>query len=98
MNSKKSTDSRGDEVVHVDPMANRPPNWDEAAPETLVPETARATPVDRERDRRIAERAYELACERGMAPGQEVDDWLRAEQEVDAASRRQTPPEDQFTG
>ncbi|MBL8199621.1 MAG: DUF2934 domain-containing protein [Chromatiales bacterium] len=33
---------------------------------------------------RIAERAYFLALERHFTPGRELDDWLQAEQEVDA--------------
>jgi hypothetical protein len=33
---------------------------------------------------RIAESAYAYAQARGFAPGGEVDDWLRAEREVDA--------------
>jgi DUF2934 family protein len=30
----------------------------------------------------IAQRAYELYCARGCAPGRELEDWLRAEQEL----------------
>ena len=30
----------------------------------------------------ISRRAYELAEQRGFAPGHEVEDWLRAEREV----------------
>ena len=30
----------------------------------------------------IARRAYELFCERGCADGGDMDDWLRAEQEL----------------
>jgi hypothetical protein len=33
------------------------------------------------RRRRIAERAYRRAAERGFAPGRELDDWLAAEAE-----------------
>lgn len=36
------------------------------------------------RDERIAESAYAYAQARGFAPGHEVEDWLRAEKEVDA--------------
>ena len=32
----------------------------------------------------IRERAYFLAAERGFCPGRELEDWLAAEQEVDA--------------
>lgn len=41
---------------------------------------------DEARRRRIAERAYRRAEQRGFAPGQELDDWLAAEaEERDAA-------------
>jgi hypothetical protein len=36
---------------------------------------------DEARRRRIAERAYRRAEQRGFAPGQELDDWLAAEAE-----------------
>ena len=32
--------------------------------------------------REIELRAYHLYCERGCAPGNDVDDWIAAEQEV----------------
>jgi hypothetical protein len=35
----------------------------------------------------IARRAYELFQERGRAPGSELDDWLRAEREMQEANR-----------
>jgi Protein of unknown function (DUF2934) len=37
------------------------------------------TPVNRER---IAQRAYELFCARGCQDGHDVEDWLRAEDEL----------------
>lgn len=37
---------------------------------------------------RIARRAYELAQKRGFTPGAELRDWLRAEQEIDAAEQQ----------
>jgi hypothetical protein len=37
-----------------------------------------------ERHRRISELAYKRAEQRGFAPGNETDDWLDAEREVDA--------------
>ena len=40
-----------------------------------------------ERERHIREAAYLKAERRGFAPGHELEDWLEAEQEVDAASR-----------
>ncbi|MGH8301737.1 MAG: DUF2934 domain-containing protein [Steroidobacteraceae bacterium] len=41
----------------------------------------------------IARAAYLLAEARGFAPGYELDDWLAAEQELDALeTERQTAP------
>lgn len=40
-----------------------------------------------QRERRIRELAYFKAQRRGFSPGQEDQDWLDAEQEVDRASR-----------
>ncbi len=40
-----------------------------------------------ERHRQIEEVAYYKAEERGFEPGHELEDWLAAEAEVDAASR-----------
>jgi hypothetical protein len=48
--------------------------------------TAAMTPE--ERYRAIAHAAYLRAEKRGFAPGHEVDDWLAAEAEFDAASMR----------
>jgi hypothetical protein len=46
----------------------------------LVPH--RLTPA--ERHRRISDLAYKRAEQRGLAPGNETEDWLDAEREVDA--------------
>jgi hypothetical protein len=35
----------------------------------------------------VAVRAYELFQERGREPGRDVDDWLRAQQELQSARR-----------
>lgn len=43
-----------------------------------------------QREERIRAAAYRRAESRGFAPGQELDDWLAAEREVDAAP----PPHD----
>ena len=43
---------------------------------------------DEERQRRIAERAYRKAQERGFAGDRQLDDWLEAEREHNAAERR----------
>jgi hypothetical protein len=87
----------------VDPATQRAPNAEEASPETLVPDVVRTTLTretgasDVDRHRWITERAYELAAERGFAPGAELDDWLQAEREFDSKIT-QARPEDQFTG
>lgn len=59
---------------------------DGSIPETLPDVTflSESAPVA-SREMRIATLAYELAERRGFAPGFELDDWLTAEQEVDAA-------------
>ena len=45
---------------------------------------------------RISRRAYELAEQRGFAPGNEIADWLRAEREVLAAPDVAMRPEHQL--
>jgi hypothetical protein len=46
-----------------------------------APPAGPAPGIDRER--RIAERAYQLAEQRGFVPGGELEDWLAAEREID---------------
>ena len=41
-----------------------------------------------ERERMIATAAYYRAERRGFAPGQEVDDWIEAETEIERQLRR----------
>jgi predicted transcriptional regulator len=45
-----------------------------------------------ERLKRIAEAAYRRAQQRNFAPGHDLEDWLAAEQEVDAALRNRPAP------
>jgi len=45
------------------------------------------TPIDLEGQ--IRQRAYELYEERGRTPGQETEDWVRAEREVLARNNHQ---------
>ena len=49
-------------------------------PMYLVPHRLTAA----ERHRRISDLAYKRAEQRGFAPGNETEDWLEAEREVDA--------------
>jgi hypothetical protein len=41
-------------------------------------------------DEQIRERAYEIYLQRGSAPGQEVEDWLAAEQELTGLAGEET--------
>jgi hypothetical protein len=59
----------------------------------ITPTTAK---MPRQLHERIAKRAYELAEQRGFAPGQEVEDWLQAEREIEAGPVRNTPPDNPF--
>jgi hypothetical protein len=52
--------------------------------------------LPREQANRIAARAYELAEQRGFAPGHDVEDWLQAEREIEAGPPRSTPPDNPF--
>lgn len=57
-----------------------------AAAAKLAAKPVRTTLTPADRERWIAERAYLRAEQRGFAPGGEVDDWLAAERELDAAA------------
>lgn len=59
----------------------------------IEPTSAR---LPREVQQRIEQRAYEIAEQRGFAPGQEMDDWLQAEREIEAGPARNTPPDNPF--
>jgi hypothetical protein len=48
-------------------------------------------PVNQEQTTRIRQRAYELFLERGAAPGGDLRDWLKAEQEVEQQEIRERP-------
>lgn len=53
------------------------------APQARMPAAASADPAARRQ--MIAAAAYRRAELRGFAPGREVNDWLAAEAEIDAA-------------
>jgi hypothetical protein len=59
----------------------------------LTPTTAK---MPRQLREQIEQRAYELARQRNFAPGQEMDDWLQAEREIEAGPARNTPPDNPF--
>jgi len=80
------------------PAAAKPATAARKAPPAPQPQTPRqetlpSAPVFREpltgeaRYRWIAHAAYLRAEKRGFAPGHEIDDWLAAEAEFEAASR-----------
>jgi hypothetical protein len=58
-------------------------------------QTQKDTPKDvphfdiglQERHKKIQERAYFKAQQRGFAPGHELEDWLEAEREVDEETK-----------
>jgi len=50
---------------------------------------ASAAPAPIDLEGQIRQRAYELYEERGCTPGQETDDWFRAEREVLARNGHQ---------
>jgi Protein of unknown function (DUF2934) len=56
----------------------------------------RSASLSADQAERIARRAYELAAQRGFAPGHELDDWLQAERETEAGAPRNTPPDNPF--
>jgi len=92
-------------VVKVDPRLHRPANAEESVPEALVPDVVRtdvqqsAPETSQTRWARISRRAYELAQQRGFAPGAELSDWLQAEKEIDDAQQQtEAAPENQMTG
>lgn len=62
-------------------MAHRPKMSDEGSTRDQTPATAGAADADALRQE-IQLRAYYRYCERGCAPGADMDDWLAAEREV----------------
>ena len=52
----------------------------------LVPITKEVAMIERKEFSRedIAHRAYDLYTQRGCGPGKDVEDWIRAEQELGA--------------
>ena len=65
-----------------EPTAARPePSeaWPSVVETTVLPDAESAAPFSYDA---IARRAYEIYLERGGAPGDPLDDWLRAEREL----------------
>ena len=51
------------------------------------PQTASAKTAPEQRQQLIAQAAYFIAERRGFAPGNELEDWLRAEAEIEACMK-----------
>ena len=101
--SEPASASKGKGAARKTGAKQRPANADELSPETLLPDVVETdleeTQLDDEgRHDRIAQRALEIARERGFEPGHELDDWLQAEREIVAIEGPQVRPENQFTG
>ncbi|MBC8024879.1 MAG: DUF2934 domain-containing protein [Steroidobacteraceae bacterium] len=67
-------------------LANRKPAVQPPTNSIVTRSSAYVEPV--ERQPMIAESAYFRSAHRGFEPGHEVDDWLSAESEIDAAMAR----------
>jgi hypothetical protein len=82
----------------MDPMKNRTKSRVSKRPRAAPPAsnsivTRSSAYVEPEaRDAMIAEAAYFRSAHRGFEPGQEVDDWLASESEIDAALARGDRP------
>jgi hypothetical protein len=75
-----ATSQKGKDRSHVHTTST--PNREEAPVPTGVPDALSASMIVRD----IARRAYELYDERGRVQGHDVDDWLQAERELQAAA------------
>jgi len=59
----------------------------------VMPTSAELPP---ERRAEIAQRAYEIASRRGFREGEELQNWLQAEREIEAGPVRSTAPDNPF--
>ncbi len=71
------------EDVTIAPRPRSPPRRKTMSPQ-VAKEARRLNLAGEDRHRLIAEAAYFRAEQRGFVPGQELEDWLAAEIEVDA--------------
>jgi DUF2934 family protein len=65
-----------------DPKANKRPKAPVVVPSKSSPRKLAMTPDTVPSDSKIRERAYELYEHRGCEPGQDEQDWFRAEREI----------------
>lgn len=59
----------------------------EEEPTAAIMESTLQPPTQQEREQMVAVAAYYRALKRNFEPGHELEDWLEAEAEVDAALR-----------
>ena len=57
-----------------------------SAPTDKKPKATKALPIQEQ----IARRAYEIYLQRNGAPGDPMEDWTRAEQEILAAAKKRS--------
>ena len=87
MNSREKLTNKSREVAPISPPSvQRPP--EPGAADTVSCEKSDV------RHELIARQAYYRAEARGFTPGAELDDWLSAEAQVDAALREAPPAAD----
>jgi hypothetical protein len=79
MPKPKSQDTRSTQAAPLSPVQ-------EEAAEELSNE-ADANPATRSREERVRDAAYRRYESRGDAPGDDVQDWIDAEEEVDRTDR-----------
>lgn len=93
--------SRGKKKTAPAPLKRQPPAEQQDAENVRVEDGAEVTASNLERreipsfsesrEARIAEAAYWRAERRGFTAGQELDDWLAAEKEVDGGGAGRAP-------
>ncbi len=81
MDNQKVSYLRTEETARSIPPEHRPSARENPRQMATTPE---------ERHRLIAQKAYHLAERRGFTPGSELDDWLKAEAEVDSTVRKRS--------
>ena len=76
---------RKDPAEHSQPAASREPA--QATDALQKDPSPSAMPDDGARFERVRQRAYELYVKRGNSSGDEMEDWLEAERQIDAEPR-----------
>jgi hypothetical protein len=67
-------------------MSSKPKRSESTGPQSissLATETGQSSMGNTKREEEIRRRAYEIYLERGQQPGGELDDWLKADRELE---------------